>query len=271
MSKNVLRNKKIPIRVINLKNDAFERSAGKEKMKRIIMMLVRNLWYLIYAIPKLFWYAGHADSIPEEKRYAFLQQITRRANHGGNLKLEFSGIENIPKETGFLVYPNHQGMYDMLALINTCKYPLSVVAKKEASEIPLLKQVFQCMQAFFIDREDLRQSMKVIQDVTKEVKNGRNYVIFAEGTRSRMGNRLLDFKGGSFKAATKARCPIVPAALIDSYKAFDTGSVKKATVQVHYLPPMYYEEYKDMKTVEIAEEVKRRIEQAIKEHMNAEN
>lgn len=238
-------------------------------MKRIIMMMIRNLWYLIYGIPKLFWYAGRADHIPEEKRYALLRQITRRANHGGNLKLEVSGTENIPEKNGFLVYPNHQGMYDMLALINTCKQPLSVVAKKEAANIPLLKQVFQCMKALFIDREDLRQSMKVIQEVTKEVKAGRNYVIFAEGTRSRMGNKLLEFKGGSFKAATKARCPIVPVALIDSFKPFDTGSIGKATVQVHYLPPMDYEEYKDMKTIEIAQEVKRRIEQAIAEHTSA--
>ena len=49
----------------------------------------------------------------------------------------------------------------------------------------------------------------------------------------------LEFKGGSFKAATKSKCPIVPVALIDSYKAFDTGSVKKLIVQVHFLEPIY--------------------------------
>ena len=51
--------------------------------------------------------------------------------------------------------------------------------------------------------------------------------------------------------------------MIDSFKAFDTGSVKKLTVQVHFLEPIYYEEYKDMKTTEIASEVKRRIEETI--------
>ena len=77
---------------------------------------------------------------------------------------------------------------------------------------------------------------------------------------------LLPFKGGSFKAATKARCPIVPVALIDTYKAFDTGSIEPLTVQVHFLKPMYYDEYKDMKTTEIAAEVKRRVEETIKEY-----
>lgn len=230
------------------------------------MMFLRNFWYLPYGGLRLWWYAAHADQISEEKRYALLREITRHANHGGNLILDAHGMENIPKENGFIMFPNHQGMYDMLALIGSCELPLSVVAKKEAGKVPVLRQVFRCMKALFIDREDLRQSMKVIQEVTAEVKAGRNYVIFAEGTRSRQGNHLLEFKGGSFKAATKSRCPIVPVALIDSYKSFDTGSIKKITVQVHYLPPIYYEEYKDMKTVEIAEEVKRRIEQTIAEH-----
>lgn len=142
----------------------------------------------------------------------------------------------------------------------------SVVAKKEVGNVPFLKQVFACMKAFLIDREDIKQSMQVIINVTKEVKAGRNYLIFAEGTRSKNGNHPQEFKGGSFKAAMKAKCPIVPVALIDSYKAFDTGSAKMLDVQIHFLKPMEYEEYKDMKSTEIAAEVKRRIEETIREN-----
>ena len=122
------------------------------------------------------------------------------------------------------------------------------------------------MKAFLIDREDIRQSMQVIINVTKEVKQGRNYLIFAEGTRSKKGNHPQEFKGGSFKAAMKAKCPIIPVALIDSYKSFDTGSAAPIIVQVHFLEPMMYEEYKDMKSTEIAAEVKRRVEDTIKKN-----
>lgn len=98
--------------------------------------------------------------------------------------------ENIPSENGFIL-PNHQGMYDVLAIVDTCPVPLSVVAK-EVEHTQGLKQVFACMRAKLIDRQDLRQSMKIIQQVTEEVKQGRNYIIFAEGTRSRKQNELLD-------------------------------------------------------------------------------
>ena len=177
------------------------------------------------------------------------------------------GQDNIPKEDGFMFFPNHQGLYDVLAIVDACPdHPFSVVAKQEVKNIQFLKQVFACMKAFTIDRDDVRQSMKVIMAVSEEVKNGRNYLIFPEGTRSKNGNQVGEFKGGSFKAATKAKCPIVPVALIDSFKPFDTKTISQVDVQVHFLKPMHYEEYKDMKTLEIAEEVKRRIEEVMKEN-----
>ena len=108
--------------------------------------------------------------------------------------------------------------------------------------------------------------MQVIIDVSKEVQNGKNYLIFAEGTRSKNGNQIGSFKGGSFKAATKAKCPIVPVALIDSFKPFDTKTISQVTVRVHFLEPLYYEEYKNMKTTEIAEIVHDRIQKIIDEN-----
>ncbi len=71
----------------------------------------------------------------------------------------------------------------------------------------------------------------------------------------------------AFKAATKAKCPIIPVALIDSFKPFDMNSAAKVTVQVHFLEPITYDEYKDMKTHEIAEEVKHRIEEVIQKNI----
>ena len=110
------------------------------------------------------------------------------------------------------------------------------------------------------------KSGNVIVNVIREVRAGRNYLIFPEGTRSRNGNRLGEFKSGSFKAATKAKCPIVPIAIIDSYLPFDTNSTRHVDVQLHFLPPIPYEEYKGMKTTEIADMVKSRIEKVIEEN-----
>lgn len=231
------------------------------------MMVFRNILLVPYMWIKLCYHASHVDKYTEEEHYKMLRYITYRANKGGNVIIDVHGQENIPKENGFMFFPNHQGMYDVLAIIDACPKPFSVVAKKEVANVPFLKQVFACMKAYMLDREDVRQAMEVIVNVTKEVKKGRNYLIFAEGTRSKKGNQIQDFRGGSFKSATKARCPIVPVALIDSFKPFDTNSITPVTVQVHFLEPLLYEEYKDMKTNEIAETVKERIQNKINENI----
>ena len=236
-------------------------------MKRILMMVFKNLLLVPYGWIKLCWYAAHVDRYSEAQRYELLRYIDARANWGGNIVIDAHGTENIPNENGFMFYPNHQGLYDVLAIIAACPVPFSVVAKKEIADIPFLKQVFACMKAYIIDREDIKQSMQVIINVTKEVKSGRNYLIFAEGTRSKHGNHPQEFKGGSFKAAIRAKCPIVPVAIVDSFKPLDENSTKPVTVQVHYMKPLYYEDYKDMKSMEIAHLIQKMIQDKINENI----
>ena len=137
---------------------------------------------------------------------------------------------------------------------------------KEKGEYHTMKKIESGSLAVMLDEETLGLRIEKDGVVWNTDPKKTPELIFAEGTRSKNGNHPLEFKGGSFKAATKARCPIVPVALIDTYKAFDTGSIEPLTVQVHFLKPMYYDEYKDMKTTEIASEVKRRVEETIKEY-----
>ena len=129
-----------------------------------------------------------------------------------------------------------------------------------------MQQVIDCTKSFPMDREDVRQSLTVIQNVTEEVKNGRAYLIFPEGTRSKNGNTMGDFHGGSFRCAIKAKCPILPVAFIDSFKVFDQKGSGRLTVQLHYLPLIPYEEFAGLKATEVAALVKERIEAAIRTH-----
>ena len=234
-------------------------------MNRIVTMVLKNLWIVPGAWIKLCHYAKHTDEYPEEEKYRHIQYILKRAVSGGNIDLKVTGLENIPKENGFMLYSNHQGLFDVLAIAATCDNPLGAVLKKELYNIPFLHQIAICTKSFAMDREDVRQSLKVIQSVTEEVKSGRNYLIFPEGTRSKLGNQMLDFHGGSFRCATKSKCPVVPVALIDCFKVLDQKGSKPVSVQIHSLEPIYYEEYKDMKPAELAELVKSRIEAKIKE------
>lgn len=229
-------------------------------MYRILLMVLRNWWKVPAAWFKLCHYAKHTEEYSYEEKYKHIQYILKLAVTSGNIDFIVTGKENIPQEDGMLICGNHQGMFDVLALVAAYDKPLAAVLKKELAEIPFLKQIIACTKSHPMDREDVRQSMKVIQAVTKEIsEEKRNYLIFPEGTRSRKGNEMLEFHGGSFKCATKSKCPILPFALIDSYRVLDEKGCKPVKVQLHYLEPIYYDEYKDMNTTEIAAMVRERI------------
>ena len=236
-------------------------------MKRILLMVLYNFPFVPWWWYQLCSYARHTDEIPEEKKYALLKKITLHANKGGRVKIDVYGKEHIPSEKGFVFFPNHQGLFDVLSIIEACDVPFSVVAKIEVKDIPFLKQVFAILKAKMMDRDNVRQSLKIIQEVTEEVKEGKNYLIFPEGTRSKKGNEVGDFKGGSFKSAINAKCPIVPVAMLNAYQAFDTNSIRPVTVQVHFLKPISYEEYQGMKSTEIAKLVRRQIVDTIEKSL----
>lgn len=235
-------------------------------MWRIMLMVLYNLPFVPYWWWQLCHYAKHTDEIPEPKKYALLKKITFHANKGGRVKIDVHGRENIPTDQSFIFFPNHQGLFDVLSIIEACDVPFSVVAKIEVKNTFFLKQIFAIMKAKFMDRSDVRQSMKVIMAVTEEVKAGRNYLIFPEGTRSKNGNKVGEFKGGSFKSAMNAKCPIVPVAMLNSFLPFDANRINPVTVQVHFLKPIPYEEYQGMKSTEIAEMVKARIVETIEQY-----
>ncbi len=161
------------------------------------------------------------------------------------------------------MYPNHQGKYDALGIISSHERPCTLVMDRNKSNGLLVREFVDLLNGKRMDIRDVRQAMKIILKVSEEVAEGRRYIIFPEGGYDHNHNNVEDFKAGSFKSALRARVPIVPVAIIDSYKVFNGRGLGKIQTQVHFLEAIPYEEYKDMKTQEIAGLVKQRIEQAI--------
>ena len=237
-------------------------------MNRIALMILRNFWRVPKYYGKLCHYAKHTDEYSYQEKWNHISRIMQYAIDSGNVDLVCTGVENIPAPgTGFMMYGNHQGLFDIVALAATCPTPLGAVMKKELVGVPLLQQILECTKSFPMDREDVRQSLTVIQNVIEEVKQGRGYIIFPEGTRSKNGNVMGEFHGGSFRPVVKTKCPIVPLVLINSFAVLDQKGSKPLKVHIHYLKPIQPEEYEGMKATEIAAMVKARIQACIDENL----
>ncbi|MBQ8822949.1 MAG: 1-acyl-sn-glycerol-3-phosphate acyltransferase [Lachnospiraceae bacterium] len=230
-------------------------------------------YYLI--VRKLFWFAGTIMKMrkmardakeTEESTYEYLRNVVETMKRASHVRTEVHGLENLPQEGGYVMYPNHQGKYDAYSIVTVHEKPCTVVMDKAKSYDLFINQVIDLVKGKRLDKQDVRQSLGIILEVTKEVEQGRRYILFPEGEYDKeKKNSLREFKAGCFKASLKSKTPVVPVVLIDSYKAWNSSCFGTVTTQVYFLEPILYEEYKDMKTKQIAELVRERIQEKINE------
>ncbi|MFV0393094.1 MAG: lysophospholipid acyltransferase family protein [Coprobacillaceae bacterium] len=234
-------------------------------MIRIALIVIRVLWILPYWLWIKVRRYKQVDKYSLEERYGFIHSIVGKVNRKGRVEVECHGLENLPEKSGYFMAPNHQGLEDPLAIFQTHERPVRAIVKTELTKAPIIGNVITMLEYWPMNRDDIRGSVRIIKEASNALKNGQNVFVFPEGTRSRNKNNILEFKGGTFKIAVNAKAPIVPIAILDSYKVFDVNSIKKTKVTICYLPAITYEEYQGMHTNDIAKLVHDRVEACIKE------
>ena len=114
------------------------------------------------------------------------------------------------------------------------------------------------INCIFMDRDNIRESVRSINEGVELLKSGHSMVIFPEGTRSK-GKRVGDFKKGSMKLALKSGVPIVPVTIDGSYKLLEKNNQynkKDRIVRVIIDKPMYPTELSKEQQVNLAENIK---------------
>ena len=201
-----------------------------------------------------------------EKRYAYMRWITDELMRTGHIRVEGYGMEHLPQDGGYMMCPNHQGKFDAYGIIATHEKPCTVVMDEAKSYAPFVKEIIDMMRGQRLELNNPRRAVGVINAITAEVAEGRRYILFPEsGYTPDKKNKLIDFKAGCFKIALNSKTPVVPVVLVDTYKAYNSWQLTPVTVQVHYLPPITYEEYKDLKSVQLAALVQSRIQAKLDE------
>lgn len=151
-------------------------------------------------------------------------------------KVTVKGGENIPRDTAVVFVGNHQGYFDIPILLGHVPTSKAFISKIEILKIPILAGWMKLMQCTFLDRKNMRQSVRAMDEAVESVKRGYSLVIFPEGTRSR-GGPVAEFKAGSFKLALKAGVPIVPVTIDGSWRLLEEkGVFRKGDVRVTVHP-----------------------------------
>lgn len=228
-------------------------------MLRIGFVCLISLPFVLYYLWKAGYIEKHSEKYSEADRYRIARRMITIMKRNGFIKTLVYGAEKLPPQGGYVMYANHQGKYDSLGIIWAHKQPCTVMIDAERSLLPLTNEFVRLLKGSRLDKTNMKTQMKTILDVVEQVKAGRRYIIFPEGGYYHNKNDVQEFLPGAFKCAIKSKSPIVPVALIDSYKPFGMNSIRPVTTQVHFLEPIYYEEYKEMNSTQIAALVRDKI------------
>jgi 1-acyl-sn-glycerol-3-phosphate acyltransferase len=155
-------------------------------------------------------------------------------------KIEFTGLENVPKNGGGLIIAsNHQTYIDPFWLSLEIKRPTRYLAWSAAFNWPVVGRVITWFGAWPLalegsDPAAIRKSLQWLRD-------GGAVVIFPEGARSTVSGELERFKAGAVRLALEADVPILPVTIRGGNHVWPRGwrlpHLGKVTVIYH---PLHY-------------------------------
>ncbi|MEM3342471.1 MAG: 1-acyl-sn-glycerol-3-phosphate acyltransferase [Thermoplasmata archaeon] len=191
---------------------------------------------------------------------------------------EARGRWNIPKDGPFLLLANHISALDPFILgygLWLRRFDLSIMAKAELFEIPIVGSLIRAMGAYPVRRG--QRDMGAIDETLARLKEGMPLLLFPEGTRTRdgcMGRGRI----GVGRIVHLAGVPVVPAVINGSHKLVPVGAMLPrlfTRLEVVYGEPIHFSQYKGMENTPeisraITDEIMARIKKLAEESFSPE-
>lgn len=197
-----------------------------EIMIRTIIAVILTAIILIVSLPflGLQWLLQKKwPHFGERGGFRFMQFSFRLVSLPLGIRLDVIGRENIPSDGPCLFIGNHRSYLDVILAYPLFPSMTGFVAKNAFTKVPVLPIWMRRLYCQFLIEGDIRQNLQSILAAIENVKQGVSMVIYPEGKRGTGEDEreLLEFHEGSFKIATKTKCPIVPVAVTGTRECFE--------------------------------------------------
>ncbi|MES2677351.1 MAG: 1-acyl-sn-glycerol-3-phosphate acyltransferase [Pseudomonadota bacterium] len=156
------------------------------------------------------------------------------------VKYEIRGLENLPKENGFVVACKHQSMWETIVFHLIFNRPV-YSWKKELLKIPFYGWFLKAMSGITIDRKGGAKALKsLLAEAKKYTNNKQNIILFPQGTRTPAGASVADYpyQIGIVAIYHHLQVDVVPAALNSGIYWNKNGAKKSGTIILEFLPPI---------------------------------
>ncbi|MFC3893758.1 lysophospholipid acyltransferase family protein [Lentzea rhizosphaerae] len=175
---------------------------------------IRQIWRVVTAVTALLCGAAIAVALllPGKQRENAIRLWFHAVLRAFGVRLEIHGarkFQEVPRR-GVLVASNHVSWLDELAIDSV--QPIKLVAKKDIRSWPVLGPVITAAGTVYLDRENLRELPRTVDELAATLRGGSAVGIHAEGT-TWCGLASGHYKPALFQAALDAGVPVRPIVL----------------------------------------------------------
>jgi 1-acyl-sn-glycerol-3-phosphate acyltransferase len=171
--------------------------------------------------------------------YRLARFCIRIAGWISGVRVQVQGSDKIDERRTFVFLSNHQSNFDGPVLLHAIPRDWKALVKKEMMRLPVLSLVLRQVQFVPIERRNPKNAHAGIELGAQLLAEGKSFIAFPEGTRSRDG-RLGEFKKGVFIMAIKAQTPVIPVTILDSAKILPPGkfAIRPGCIRVIFHDPI---------------------------------
>lgn len=173
---------------------------------------------------------------PENTRKKVVRKITKAflsSLYYIAYRIKIVGLENLPKEGGYIICGNHINTLDAAAIVLLSKNKIRFIGKHDLARYGIIRWLAHLFDIIPIKRNT--QDMEAMKRCLKALKNKEILGIFPEGTRKGL-DKKVKVKNGAVFMAMRSGVPIVPVGIQGSFKPF-------TKVVLNYGNPMTFENY----------------------------
>jgi len=182
------------------------------------------------------------------------------------VRVEVSGLEWLDPNQTYIFTPNHQSLIEVPLFVAYLGRNPAYLGKKEVFKYPVFGYGIRLIGMVPVDRSNSPAAVESAKLATENLRRGKSFVVYPEGTRSRDGS-MLPFKKGAFMMAIDAGVPIVPVTVSGASKIMPKAQVKvfPSTVRITVHEPISSAGYSKENVVELMQRTRAKIFSALDE------
>ena len=213
-------------------------------MARLRGVFLLTFWFTAIAVLAPFLIALRLITGNENMIYSPVRLFVRMGLAMVGVRIEVSGVERLDPQQAYIFTPNHQSLIEVPLFVTYLGRNPAYLAKKEVFKYPVFGYGIGLMGVVPVDRSNSAAAVESARRATENLREGKSYVVYPEGTRSRDG-QLLPFKKGAFMMAIDAGVPVVPVTISGATKIMPKGEVKvfPSTVRITLHDPISTKDY----------------------------